>query len=183
MTTSVVLLLGVNVGGRRVVRSQTLRQVATDAGFTDPRTHLASGNLVAGTGDASPAEVSARIRSGLLDALGLDVHAVTLSATRIAGIVTANPYPEAARDDPAHLLVLVGTEEIDAEGVARLVAEHPGRERATVVDGVLYVTYPDGIGRSRLTSAVLARAASTALTARNWTTITRLAEMAGRLPG
>jgi uncharacterized protein (DUF1697 family) len=70
--------------------------------------------------------------------------------------------------------VLVGERDVDAAGVARLADEHPGPEQVAAVHGVLYVTYPDGIGRSRLTTAVLARAAGTPVTGRNWNTVTRL---------
>ena len=79
-------------------------------------------------------------------------------------------------------LVLVGESPVDPDAGATL-AERPGTERAVVANGVLYVAYPDGIGRSKLTAPVLSRAAGTPVTGRNWNTVTRLLELAEQTPG
>jgi uncharacterized protein (DUF1697 family) len=42
-----------------------------------------------------------------------------------------------------------------------------------------YIFYPEGIGRSRLTSMFIERKLGTRGTARNWNTVTKLAELAG----
>ena len=40
----------------------------------------------------------------------------------------------------------------------------------------IYLYYPDGVGRSKLTSAVIEGKLDTAGTARNWNTLTKLVE-------
>lgn len=184
MTAYVVLLRGVNLGPHRRVPSSTLREAAEAAGLADARTHLASGNLVVTTGTSgarSEADVARLVHDGLAERLDLDVPAVALALDRLTAVVAANPFPDAAREDPAHLLVLVplGTLGTDgAEGLAALALAHPGRERLAVAEGVVFVHHVDGIGRSRLTTDVLDRAAGSPLTGRNWTTTTRLLELA-----
>jgi uncharacterized protein (DUF1697 family) len=64
--------------------------------------------------------------------------------------------------------------DLDEAGIARLDLANAGRELLATGAGVLFVHYVDGIGRSKLTSKVVDKAAGAPTTARNWNTITRL---------
>ncbi|MCP2263109.1 DUF1697 domain-containing protein [Promicromonospora thailandica] len=172
-----ILLRAVNIGPGLRVTSADLRDAADDAGLGDPRTLLNSGNLVAtpGTSGADgPAEAARLVQDRLTERLGRPVAAVGLSAAQLEDIARANPFPAAARDDPSHLQVHVPLGALDEAAVARLDLANAGRELLATAAGVLYVHYADGIGRSRLTSAVIDRAVGAPTTARNWNTITKL---------
>lgn len=183
MTAYAVLLRGVNLGPNRRVSAADLRGAAQDAGLADVRTLLNSGNVVVteGTSGARSAQDVARVLHEALSArVGLDVDVVALTADRLAAIVKANPFTAAARSDPSHLQVHVPVGPagpIDAAGIARIDLSVPGRELVAVDEGVVFVHYVDGIGRSRLTTDILDRAAGGPLTGRNWNTVTRLLEM------
>ncbi|MEU2199562.1 DUF1697 domain-containing protein [Isoptericola sp. NPDC019482] len=174
-TAWVVLLRGVNVGGSRRVTSADLREAAATAGLADARTYANSGNLVAlGAPDG---DVAGRVAAALADRLGGDLRVVALPAQRAAAVLAADPFPDAVADHPSHVQVHVSPEPVDADALARLVEDRP--ERVAVVDGVLYVDYVVGIGRSKLTPALVDKAAGTWTTARNWNTLTKLVAMAG----
>ncbi|GAB6939942.1 DUF1697 domain-containing protein [Isoptericola variabilis] len=174
-TAWVVLLRGVNVGGSRRVSSADLREAAATAGLADARTYANSGNLVA-VGAADDGDVAGRVAAALSDRLDGDLRVVALTAERAAGVLAADPFPDAVADHPSHVQVHLSPEPVDADALARLAE---GRlERFAVVDGVLYVDYVAGIGRSRLTPALIDKAAGTWTTARNWNTLTRLVAMA-----
>ncbi|MFE7406019.1 DUF1697 domain-containing protein [Isoptericola sp. NPDC057559] len=174
-TAYVVLLRGVNLGPHRRVSAADLREAAAAAGLDDARTYANSGNLV-GTGDAGDDAVAARVEAALADRLGGDVRAVALPADRAAALLDADPFPDATADHPSHVQVHVGPDPVDPDGVAALAERNP--ERFAVAEGVLFVDYVDGIGRSRLTAAALDRAAGTWTTGRNWNTLARLVAMA-----
>ncbi|MCA5892433.1 DUF1697 domain-containing protein [Isoptericola sp. NEAU-Y5] len=176
-TIYVVLLRGVNLGAHRRVTSAQLREAAVAAGLADPRTHANSGNLVAVAPERDD-DVAARVTAALTEVTESEVPAVALTARRWDAVVRANPFPRAARDDPARLQVHVGPAPVDAAGIARFDLGNRGRELFAVAEGVLYVRYVDGIGTSRVTPAQLDRAAGTWTTGRNWNTVTRLATMA-----
>ena len=53
MARHIVLLRGVNVGGKNRVPMAELREALTDAGFADVRTLLASGNVVLSSGEGA----------------------------------------------------------------------------------------------------------------------------------
>ncbi len=183
MTAYVCLLFAVNLGGRSVPSTQ-LRQAAEAAGLGAPRTVGNSGNLVvaAGTVGAEEATAVARsVESLIAKDFSVETTVVALPTSRLAAIVAANPFPAEAADDPSHLVAMIGTQPVDAAGVNALRETHSGTERLAVVDGVLYTTFPDGIGRSKLTTKVLGRAAGTSVTGRNWNTVCKLLDVARSL--
>lgn len=190
MTTYVVLLRGVNVGGHRKVPSVDLRAAAADAGLHGARTYANSGNLVAeadGTSSVSRAsdgatKVVEALAHALDDRLGLAVQLVAVPAERLEQHVANLPFPEAAAADPARVQLHLGPRDVDADGVARLAEQHDGPELIEAVGGALYVHYVDGLGRTRLTGPQIDRACGTWTTGRNWRTVVRLLELAREGP-
>lgn len=183
VTAYVALLFAVNVPGRKVP-SRALRELAGELGFAHARTVVNSGNLVVApgaSGASGPDDVARLLRAGVSERFGVDASVAVLTAERLRKIVRGNPFPDDARERPAALLVLVGETPVDPDGAAALEAR-PGSERAAVANGVLYVAYPDGIGRSKLTTPVLTKAAGTPVTGRNWNTVTRLLDLAEETP-
>jgi len=67
------------------------------------------------------------------------------------------------------------------DAAARLAEAHKGPEQFRIAGEDVYLTYPLGIGRSKLTNALLEKHLGTAGTARNWNTVSKLTEMAGAL--
>lgn len=92
--------------------------------------------------------------------------------------VPKNPFPEEAEEDPSHLAVMCLKEAPSPAQINALADGIIGRERVRAVDAQLYVFYPDGIGRSRLTHAVIERSLGIRGTARNWNTVLKIAEVA-----
>lgn len=170
-TPVVALLRAVNVGGTGKVAMPDLRAAAAELGHQDVGTHLATGNLVlrprpgftGTTGD-----LRAELTAGLRAALGLPLDLVVRSSAEVDGVVAGCAFPDAARDDPSHLLVLFFADPVP-EGPVDL--GRYGRERGVWRGADGYVHYPDGIGRSRVTADVLVRLAGTWSTGRNWRTV------------
>lgn len=183
VTAYVCLLFAVNVGGRKVP-STALRDLAGELGLAHARTVVNSGNLVVGPGSsgaASPVDVARLLHDGVADRFGVDAAVAVLTTERLRKIVRGNPLPDDAEERPAGLLVHVGEEPVDPDA-ADALGPRLTTERAAVANGVLYVAYPDGVGRSRLTTAALTKAAGTPVTGRNWNTVTRLLDLAEDTP-
>jgi uncharacterized protein (DUF1697 family) len=170
-----VLLRAVNVGGTGMLPMADLRAAATDLGHTDVATHLATGNLLLTPAPGSPATADAlaeRLTADLGERLGRPVTLTVRTADELDDVVAANPYPDAAADDPAHLVVVFLDGPAAPDGAADLATY--GRERATWRGREGYVHYPDGIGRSKVTAGVLDRLAGRRGTGRNWRTVLAL---------
>lgn len=167
MTAFVALLRAVNVGGTGALAMEDLRGVCREAGFRDPRTYIASGNVLFGS-DATEAEVKAALAARLRDLTGRDVGVFLRSAAEMAAVLAANPFPQA---EPRHTVAIF----LDAPPPPDALAAMTGRagEEAALGLREVYVSYGPGMGRSRLRIP-----AAESGTARNMNTVAKLAALA-----
>jgi uncharacterized protein (DUF1697 family) len=93
--------------------------------------------------------------------------------------VARNPFPAEAERDPAHLTVVFLKDAPKAKAVEALAAAIRGREVIQADGRHLYAYYPDGVGRSKLTHALIESKLGTRGTARNWNTVLKLAQLCG----
>ena len=173
MPAFVALLRAVNVGGTSKAPSAALKAAAEGIGLDGVQTVLQTGNLVFSADDEA-ATLEKRLEQALQDALGLKTAVMVRSAAEWSAIVETNPFPDEAKSDPSHLLVMVMKHKPLAEGVKALQA-HPGPERVEAEGRELYVVYPEGIGRSRLNAASGWKKLGCQGTGRNWNTVLKLA--------
>jgi uncharacterized protein (DUF1697 family) len=176
LTSYVALLRAINVGGRNVIPMAALRALCVDLGFAEPRTLLQSGNVVFRT--ALPrATIAPTLAAGIERHFGFSIDVIVRSASEWTALIEANPFPREAIDDPAHLVVMCCTSAPNATALAALDAAIVGREAVRASGAQVYLVYPDGIGNSRLTNAVIEKHLATNGTARNWNTVTKVAAL------
>jgi uncharacterized protein (DUF1697 family) len=175
VTRVVALLRAVNVGGTKAVAMPALCKLLTGLGFTEVKSLLQSGNLVFTCSGNTGAALEQKLEAAVAAGLGVQTAFFVRTAREWNAIVAANPYPEAARDDPSHLVVMTFKAAPAAKDVAALRAAIAGRETVAAVGKQLYAVYPDGIGTSKLTNAVIERKLGQTGTARNWNTVLKLA--------
>jgi uncharacterized protein (DUF1697 family) len=178
MTLHIALLRAVNVGGTAAVKMADLKAMARDMGFEDVQTVLQSGNLVFRAPAGKDAALEERIEAALEKTFKLKTTVIVRSAGAWAKLVDGNPFGAEAKADPSHLLVMPLKAKPAHGAEAALQAAIKGREEARVIDDAAYIVYPDGIGNSKLTIAVIERALGVTGTARNWNTVTKLAALA-----
>ena len=94
-------------------------------------------------------------------------------------VIARNPFPGEAERDPGHLLVLFLKTAPRLAAVKALQSAITGPEVVHADGAHAYVTYPAGIGRSRLTNAVIEAKLGTRATGRNWNTVLKLGAVAG----
>ena len=179
MTTHIALLRGINVGGNKKVAMADLRDLLTQLGFADPRSLLQSGNLVFRSDGRTGADLERLLDAETEKRLGLKTEFFVRTAEEWQAVVACNPFPEEAERDPGHLLVMSLKEAPDVKAVEALQAAITGRETVRAVGRQAYIVYPDGIGDSRLTHALIEKKLGTRGTGRNWNTVLKLGALAG----
>ena len=169
-----VLLKGVNVGGNRKIPMADLRDFLAGLGFTDVKTLLASGNAVFDSDEKDAAKLEAHLEQQAKAKLGLDTGWLLRSHADLAAVVKANPFPDAAKEHPHHLLVHFHRETFPA---ALLPLAHDGPERLAAHGRELFVDYPDDVGHSKLPQSMNKAKFPKLATARNWNTVLKLVEL------
>ena len=176
MPATIALLRGVNVGGHNKVPMAALRTALAERGYPSVRTYVQSGNIV--VHERTPAaRYAADVRAVVAESFGCDVPVVVRAAHQLATVAAENPFAGPGRDPGRQLLVgfLDGTPD-----QARVAAIDPHRsppDELRVRGAEVYFWCPDGWGRSKV-SVGLEKALGTAMTVRNWRTVTTLLEMA-----
>ena len=182
MRTHVALLRGINVGGRNRVAMSDLRQITASLGHADVATYIQSGNVVFTSDDTGTINLADALEEAIAGRIGWRPAVVVLSRDQLAGVIAANPYPPDT--DPRRLHAVFRRAEMTPAEIAAVAeaqqraAARGCRDEATVIGATLYLSTPDGIGRSEL-AAQLARNDKKIPpgTARNWATVTRLLTM------
>ena len=166
MTVYVALLRGVNLG-KRQLKMEDLRRVATELGLDGAKTYIASGNLL-----FRSAKSEATLKQELEGAIGAHMDArvgvMIRSATELAAVTRADPYA----DQPGNRVVAFFLDDApprDCVAAATNVVD----ERLALGSREIYVHYPSGQGQSKLRIP-----AAKDGTARNMNTVAKLAELA-----
>ncbi len=152
-----------------------LRAALSDAGCANVRTYVQSGNVVLDS-DLSAVKLAAAIGDLLAADFGLKIQLVTRTRDELAKVIAANPLAEAV-NDPKRYQISFLSEPLAEETVARLSSLAAPPERLVVAGREVFAWHPEGVARSKLSNALAGRLGVVA-TARNWTTVNAILELA-----
>jgi uncharacterized protein (DUF1697 family) len=172
----VLLLRGINLGPNRRVAMPKLREVLAGAGLQDVRTYVQSGNIVVSSNEA-PDKLARETERHIAKEFGFDVDVVVRTRDELAAVVELNPLADVATDPKRYQVsFLSAAPDPDViESIGRLAIDP---ERFVAVGRELYAWHPEGVARSKLWAGLAGRKLGVTATARNWTTVTTLLEMA-----
>ena len=174
MPSYIALLRGVNLAGHKMVAMADLRAMLEALGFTDVRSLLQSGNLVFQGRAQASASLERKLEQEAQRRLDLETDFHVRTAAEWQAIIKRNPFAAAARQDPGHLLMMCFKEAPAHKDLKALQAAIKGREVVRAVGRQAYFIYPDGVGTSRLTTALIDKTLGLRGTARNWNTVLKL---------
>jgi uncharacterized protein (DUF1697 family) len=174
MPAFVALLRAVNLGPHNKISMADLKAIAEGCGLMEAKTLLQSGNIVFHAKARSSAALEKLLETALSKELELKTPVVVRSAAEWRAALDENPFAKEAKSDPSHLLVMPLKAKVEKSAVAALVSAIPGREQVKLSGQQLYLVYPDGIGESKLTSALIEKKLGVPGTARNWNTAQKI---------
>lgn len=167
-----LLLRGVNVGRGNRIAMADLARIVAEAGATDVRTLLASGNAVCTTSSDAD-RLAAAVHDRLVAGLGLDVPVVARTAAEIDAVVAHDPLGSVATD-PSRTLVVFLERAPSADAVAALEAVDRGDEVWELHGRELHLWLPVGIADSAVNKALMKGVLGVVWTGRNWSTVRRI---------
>ena len=168
LETYIVLLRGINVGGRNPLPMKALKSSLEAGGFSNVRTYIQSGNIVL----QSKTDPTHKVASLIQSDFGLSPEILVLSEAGFGASVARNPFPD-LEGKTVHFFYCKEPPTADLSKAAALAAES---ERYELIGDVFYLHAPDGIGRSKLAARVEA-CLGVAASGRNLNTVNKLREM------
>jgi len=175
------MLRGVNLGSHHRIGMDSLRSLYESLKLRDPRTYVQSGNVVFKTDAPDLPLLANRIENAIERVFGFHAGVVLRTPAELRTVVARNPFSARPGIDPAKLLVhfLMADPGQDACDQVRNLKTAP---EELYIDGrELYIYFPYGMGRSKLSLPAIERVLNISGTGRNWNTVTKLLELAESL--
>jgi uncharacterized protein (DUF1697 family) len=176
-----VLLRGINVGGKNKVPMAELRRLLEDLGYTDVSTYIASGNVVLRS-DRPAAEIKSRIEEALPRTFRLHselVAVLVLTHAQLRAIV--DDKPEGFGEHPGKFhsdaVFLIG---IDAATAMGVFDPRPGVDTVWPGHGVIYSQRLSAQRTKSRLSKIMGNPAYQSMTIRSWATTTALLDLLDR---
>ena len=174
MTTYVALLHSIVLGpGRRVVMAD-LKAMAQTLGFANPRTLVATGNLIFDA-DHAPLATLDRLEAGFRETFGKHVDIILRTEEAWKRLAAGNPYPG---DDGANVCVRVMRKPLGAQEFAMLERIATPDIHLALTDGDLWIDFRGKPSETRLLSHLTTKKLGIG-TLRNANTVNGLAAMLG----
>jgi len=172
----VVLLRGINIGPRNRIAMPALRKALEEAGFSEVRTYLQSGNVVLES-SARPEAVRRQVEELIVNRFGLEIAVVVRTRAELATVVKRNPLGNVATE-PKRYQVTFLSAKLPAQAVRELEETAAPDEQVVVAGREVYAWHPQTIARSKLWSTLAGKTLGVTATSRNWTTVEALLELA-----
>ncbi len=169
----VVLLRGINVGGNNKLPMADLRSSLESAGYSNVQTYIQSGNVAL---DAKSCDTDS-ISQLIADDFGLTVPVVVRTAKQLDKVIDNNPFPKFEKT-PKQLLVYFCSAKPRAETVEAFDTARFDPDQMTTIGSEAYVAYHEAVSKSKLTNVALDKAFGLTTTARNWSTVLKLRDLA-----
>ena len=175
MNRYVILLRGINVGGKNKLLMKDLIVILETLGCKNVKTYIQSGNVVFQTENLNTSKLSEQLSQEIDLQHNFKPNVLILSSNDFLQTINNNPYPEAESDpETLHFGFLESVPE--DPNLDKLDSLKITSERFQLINQVFYLHAPDGIGRSKL-AAQSEKAIGVSMTSRNWRTVFKLQEM------
>jgi uncharacterized protein (DUF1697 family) len=181
MGVHIALLRGINVGGRHRLPMKELIELFEAAGCGAVTTHIQSGNVMFEGSAACARAASSRVAKGIEAAFGFSSPVIVRSLPAFRKAVGAHPF-DGPGVEPSKLMVGFLDRRPDPGSARGLEPERFLPDRVELRGSEVYLHYPNGAARSKLTNAWLDRTLGVVSTVRNWNTVTKLVELCGARP-
>ena len=172
----VALLRGINVTGNKMIKMEELRAAFEALGFKRVTSYINSGNLAFDARSSPESRLASKIEKGIEKRFSMDVQVMVRAQEDIHGILANNPFEgEYASHKEMHVLFL--KEPISQEKQDLIVAALSDHERCVFRGREIYAHLPMGVAESLLGRGLVEKKAKVPVTARNWRTVEKLAEL------
>jgi uncharacterized protein (DUF1697 family) len=183
MNTYLLLLRGINVGGKNKMPMATLKKCLEDLGYSNVSTYIASGNVIVES-DKTATKVKTEIEKTLPTSFKLDselIKVLVLTRQQLQAVVDSKPKgfgeePEKYYTDAIFMM------DIDSAKAIEIFDPREGVDKIWQGDGVIY---SQRLGSERTKSRlgkIIASPLYKSMTIRTWNTTTKLLELMKKRP-
>lgn len=180
MTTYIVLLRGINVGGNKIIKMQDLKTMLQSLGFHNVRTYIQSGNVLFEKEEVSVSQLSEVVERQIMMTFGFEVSVIIRTLAELEMAIANNPFQLTEPEDFKRWYVSFLPAEPSAEALDKLRVYEDGVDKLRVIGREIYILYEVSVSQSSLFKVSFDKILGMPVTARNWNTVNKLVAM-GRM--
>lgn len=178
MNTYLILLRGINVGGKNKIPMAGLKKCLEELGFSSVLTYIASGNVILES-DKPADEIKAQLEEALPKRFKLDdelIKVLVLTRNQLQAVIDNKPEGFGEQPEKYHsdAIFLMG---IDSAQAMPGFNPREGVDKVWPGDGVIYSQRLSSQRTKSRLSKIMATPAYKSMTIRNWNTTTKLLEI------
>jgi uncharacterized protein (DUF1697 family) len=181
MAVIISMLRGVNVGGHNKIKMEALRALYESLKLRDAQTYVQSGNVIFRTQERDITQLTKLVENGIKRKFGFRPDVILRSAAEMRDVIARNPFAKRRGIEPSKLLVTFLATDPGAEACEKVLQIKCHPEELRIEGRELYIYFPNGIGRSKLSFAALEKTLKTPGTGRNWNSVTKMLDIAAQL--
>jgi uncharacterized protein (DUF1697 family) len=181
MAVIISMLRGVNLGGHRKIKMDALRSLYESLGLRDAQTHVNSGNVIFRTAERDLVRLSKHIQKGIEQSFGFQSDVIVRTVPELREVIARNPFSKRRGIEPSRLLVTFLATDPGPEAREKILTIEAAPEELRIEGRELYIYYPNGMARPKLSWPMIEKILQTSGTGRNWNTVTKLLQIAEKL--
>jgi uncharacterized protein (DUF1697 family) len=181
MPVIISMLRGVNVGGHNKIKMDALRDLYKSLKLQDACTYIQSGNIIFRTEERDLQRLAGRIEDTIERSFGFRPDVILRTSAELRGAIARNPFAKRSGIEPRRLLVTFLASDPGQKARDQVLKIKADPEELRIDGREVYIYYPNGMARPKLSWAVIEKTLKTRGTGRNWNSVIKLLEMAEAL--
>jgi len=180
-TSYIALLRGINVGGKNIIKMETLKQAFIDMEFSDVITYIQSGNVIFKTQESDKSDLTKRVENHLQKVFSAEIKTLILTAKELAEIIKFAPESFGAEPEKFRYDVWFPLPPTKTDDIVSNIRLREGIDFLHTGENAIYtLRLTSQMGKSYF-SKILQTPVCKNITIRNWNTTKKLLELSKNL--
>jgi uncharacterized protein (DUF1697 family) len=177
MKTYISMLRGINVGGKKKIKMEDLKELYRSIDLKVVKTYIQSGNVVFQYQDGHTSEIAQKIQKEIMKVFNFDVPVFIRTENELKKIINNNPFK---KEDKSKLYVTFLNEVPIEKPIEEINQIKDKSEMFYIFDKEIYLFCPNGYARTKLSNDFFEKKLKVSATTRNWKTVNKLLDIAKR---
>jgi uncharacterized protein (DUF1697 family) len=177
MPVLICMLRGVNIGGHHIIKMDHLRALCSGLKLTGIQTHLQSGNVIFHTEERDLNALAGKIQAAIDRKCGFRPEILLRTIPEMRRAISCNPFAQRKGMEPSKLAVVFLDEQPSTAARQALSQMDIAPEELHVIGRQLYIYFPNGQARPKISWSRVEKIVGPRFTGRNWNTVTKLLKL------
>jgi len=177
MKTYISLLRGINIGGHKKIKMDSLRDGFSSLGYTNIKTYIQSGNILFCSKEEDKTKLEREISSMIMDKYGFDVPVLVLISDDLNEVITNNPFANSINHKKEFIHITFISNEVKEINYKEIESKKESEDEYKIINKAIYLYLQKGYGNTKIHNNFFEKLLKTQATTRNWKTCLELLEM------